>query len=180
MDTKKPANRTPRPKRPVRTTSATIVQEQAPHPAVDAPSYGPGVASRTFFIEAIDPRVDGGRFPFKRIVGEPIEVMADIFRDGHEVIAAALRWRREGDTAWQSVPMAFYDNDRWRAVFTPHELGRHVYAIEAWTSVFATWRRDCLVKQKAGVPINVELLEGRALVAAALVRAGGRVGAMQA
>lgn len=180
VDTKKPATRVPRPKKPIRTTPATIAQESAPHPAADAPSYGPGLASRTFFIEAIDPRVDGGRFPFKRIVGEPIEVMADIFRDGHEVTAVALRWRREGDAAWQSVPMAFYDNDRWRGVFTPQELGRHEYAIEAWTSVFATWRRGCLVKQKAGVAIEVDLLEGRALVAEAIARAGGRAGAMQA
>ena len=180
VDTKKPATRVPRPKKPIRTTPATIAQESAPHPAADAPSYGPGLASRTFFIEAIDPRVDGGRFPFKRVVGEPIEVMADIFRDGHEVTAVALRWRREGDAAWQAVPMAFYDNDRWRGVFTPQELGRHEYAIEAWTSVFATWRRGCLVKQKAGVAIEVDLLEGRALVAEAIARAGGRAGAMQA
>ena len=64
--------------------------------------------------------------------------------------------------------------------FTPTELGRHVFAIEAWTATFATWRRDCLVKQKAGVAIQVELLEGRALVAGALARAGGRADTLQA
>jgi starch synthase (maltosyl-transferring) len=181
VDTRKPAARVARPKKqPARTTPSSTTQDTVPHPATDAPSYGPGLASRTFFIEAIEPRVDGGRFAVKRIVGEPIEVTADIFRDGHEVIAAALRWRREGDPAWQSVPMLFHDNDRWRAVFTPTELGRHVFAIEAWTAAFGTWRRDCLVKQKAGVPIQVELLEGRALVAAALARAGGRAGTLQA
>ena len=33
----------------------------------------------------------------KRIVGERVEVWADIYRDGHDVIAAALVWRREQD-----------------------------------------------------------------------------------
>ncbi len=183
MDTKKPTARVPRPKKLLIGPAFSTPTLPAPlHPATDAPSYRPaaGLASRTFFIEAVEPAVDGGRFAVKRIAGEPIEVTADIFRDGHDVIAAALLWRRDGDKEWQSVPMRFPDNDRWRASFTPTELGRHVFVIEAWTSVFATWRHGCLLKQKAGVPIHVELLEARALIAAALPGAGSRMGTLQA
>ena len=72
------------------------------------------------YIEGVYPVVDGGRFPVKRTVGEEMEVWADIFRDGHAVLAADLLWRREGAEKWFRVPMALHDNDRWRASFTPH------------------------------------------------------------
>ncbi|HEY3533692.1 MAG TPA: maltotransferase domain-containing protein, partial [Casimicrobiaceae bacterium] len=50
---------------------------------------------RRAVIEGIAPQVDGGRFPIKRIVGDRIEVEADCFADGHDVLACRLRHRRE-------------------------------------------------------------------------------------
>ncbi|RED30550.1 alpha-1,4-glucan:maltose-1-phosphate maltosyltransferase [Rhodopseudomonas thermotolerans] len=117
-----------------------------------------------FHIEDIYPLIDGGRFAVKRIVGEPIEVWADIYRDGHEVIAAALIWRREQDSTWQRVPMGLDVNDRWSATFTPQQLGRHVYAIEAWTDEFATWRHGAELKLKAGQDLSLDALEGAGLL----------------
>ena len=120
-----------------------------------------------FYIEDIYPSVDTGRFAVKRIVGEPIDIWADILRDGHDVLAAQLIWRRERERAWQRVPMHLFSNDRWTASFAPAELGRHVYAIEAWTDEFATWRRDFLLKRKAGLDTNLDALEGELLLASA-------------
>ncbi|NEW88130.1 alpha-1,4-glucan--maltose-1-phosphate maltosyltransferase [Rhodopseudomonas sp. WA056] len=117
-----------------------------------------------FHIEDIFPLIDGGRFAVKRIVGEPVEVWADIYRDGHEVIAAALIWRREQDSTWQRVPMVHTVNDRWSATFTPQQLGRHVYAIEAWTDEFATWRHGAELKLKAGQDLSLDALEGAGLL----------------
>ena len=117
------------------------------------------------YIENVYPLVDGGRFPVKRTIGEAVEVWADIFRDGHVVLAAELLWRREGAEKWLRVPMALHDNDRWMGSFTPHKSGRYVYAIEAWTDVFATWRRDFLAKRAAGMDIRLEIEEGRNLLA---------------
>ncbi|MGX7741330.1 alpha-1,4-glucan--maltose-1-phosphate maltosyltransferase [Rhodopseudomonas parapalustris] len=117
-----------------------------------------------FHIEDIYPLIDGGRFPVKRIVGEPIEVWADIYRDGHEVIAAALLWRREQDDAWQRAPMVHAVNDRWSATFTPQQIGRHVYVIEAWTDEFATWRHGAELKLKAGQDLSLDALEGAGLL----------------
>jgi len=108
-----------------------------------------------FYIEDVYPSVDTGRFAVKRIVGEPIEVWADVVRDGHDVLGAHFIWRRERERSWQRVPMRLYSNDRWTATFVPTELGRHVYAIEAWTDEFATWRRDFLVKRKAGQDLRL-------------------------
>jgi starch synthase (maltosyl-transferring) len=122
------------------------------------------LGGRRIYIEDIYPLVDGGRFPVKRTVGEPIEVWADIFRDGHVVLAADLLWRPESAGKWSRVPMRLVDNDRWSASFIPPAVGRFVYAIEAWTDVFATWRRDFLAKRKAGLQVDLELQEGRSLL----------------
>ena len=117
-----------------------------------------------FHIEDIYPSVDGGRFAVKRVVGEPIDVWADIFRDGHDVIAAVLIWRREQDVEWNRIAMRLHDNDRWTASFTPEHIGRHVYAIEAWTDEFATWRRGFELKMAAGQDVALDALEGAGLL----------------
>jgi starch synthase (maltosyl-transferring) len=124
-----------------------------------------------FHIEEVFPCVDGGRFPVKRIVDEPVEVWADIYRDGHSVIAAAIVWRRETDEDWQRAPMNHQDNDRWVGSFLPSELGRYLYAIEAWTDEFATWRRDFERKQQAGQDLEIDAIEGATLLSKA--QAGG-------
>ena len=61
--------------------------------------------------------------------------------------------------------MRLHDNDRWTASFAPDEPVRYVYAIEAWTDTFATWRRDFLLKREAGQKLDLEAKEGRELLA---------------
>ncbi len=178
MDTQKSTAPSPKPKK-LSSRTTTTSEPRTVEPPVNLPALDSDVFERRFYIEDIRPRVEGGRFAVKRVAGDRVVVSADIFRDGHDVTAAALRWRREGDLAWQAAPMVFVDNDRWKGEFTPTRTGRHMFGIEAWTATFATWRRDCLVKQNAGVDITVELLEGRALIAAALVRAGESLPALQ-
>lgn len=117
-----------------------------------------------FHIEDIYPSIDGGRFAVKRVVGESIDVWADIFRDGHDIVAAALIWRREQDTEWNRIPMRLHNNDRWTASFTPQHIGHHVYAIEAWTDEFATWRHGFELKQAAGQDVSLDALEGAGLL----------------
>ncbi|MGC2777160.1 MAG: maltotransferase domain-containing protein, partial [Bradyrhizobium sp.] len=115
-----------------------MTQEPRPHPAIAATSFEPDLSGRRFFIEDVYPAVESGRFPVKRIAGESIDVWADIFRDGHEVIAASLRWRRQGERRWHAEPMSLHENDRWSGTFIPSTPGRYYFAIEAWTDAFAT------------------------------------------
>ena len=117
-----------------------------------------------FVIEDVYPCVDGGRYAVKRIAGDPVEVWADIFRDGHEQMRAALRWRRDGTSQWHTAPMTFHSNDRWTGTFTPTEVGWHVFEIEAWSDPFASWRKGFLLKQQAGQPIELEAEEGAILI----------------
>ena len=67
---------------------------------------------RTVVIENVAPLVDGGRYPVKREVGMPLEVTADIFKEGHEVLRAFLKYRRADESVWRETPMRFVDNDR--------------------------------------------------------------------
>jgi starch synthase (maltosyl-transferring) len=120
--------------------------------------------SERFAIEDIYPSLDGGRFPVKRIAGDKVEVWADIFREGHEVISAALRWRRHDQETWNFAPMKFHGNDRWRAWFMPPGAGRYFYAIGAWTDRFGTWRRDYQLKSKAGEDVTAEFLSARQML----------------
>jgi starch synthase (maltosyl-transferring) len=121
-------------------------------------------AGGTFHIEDVYPLIDGGRFSVKRIVGERVEIWADIYRDGHDVTAAALIWRHEREREWHREPMTLHNNDRWSGSFVPDEVGRHLYAIEAWTDAFATWRRGFELKQKAGADVTLDAIEGAAML----------------
>jgi starch synthase (maltosyl-transferring) len=123
-------------------------------------------------IENLRPLLDGGRYPVKRVVGEDLAVEADVFKDGHDVVAAALKWRTLGETHWQETPMHHLDNDRWRGVCTLYENAISEYTVEAWTDTFLGWREEFAKKFEAGVPtLTTERLEGALLLEAASERA---------
>ena len=55
-----------------------------------------GVRSgRGITIEDIYPTIDGGHFAVERIDGEPVDVWANILRDGNAVLTAELLWAIE-------------------------------------------------------------------------------------
>ena len=123
-------------------------------------------------IENLRPLLDGGRYPIKRVVFEDLAVEADVFKDGHDIVAAALKWRILGETRWQETPMVHVDNDRWRGACTLYENGIYEYTVEAWTDTFRSWREEFAKKFEAGVTSLVsEVLEGAALLEAASQRA---------
>jgi len=47
------------------------------------------------FIENVQPSINAGRYPIKRVVNEPWQVEATIFRDGHDIIRAVLQLRSD-------------------------------------------------------------------------------------
>jgi len=126
-------------------------------------------------IENLQPLIDGGRYPIKRIVGEDLVVDADIFKDGHDVVAAILKWRVLGKRPWRETPMNLVDNDRWRGVCTLYDETIHEYTVEAWTDTFRSWQAEFTKKFEAGVSdLRSEALEGAALLEAAAKRARDR------
>jgi starch synthase (maltosyl-transferring) len=128
---------------------------------------------RRVVIENVRPSVDDGRFAIKRTVGERVTVTADVFADGHDVLAAAVLHRPEGSNTWDEVPMTPLGNDLWQAEFVVTALGRHEYTVEGWIDRFASWRLELSKKVGAAQDVSSELLEGAAIVS----RAGARAAA---
>jgi len=122
------------------------------------------VSAPRIMIEAISPSVDGGRFPVKRIVGDAVEVTADVFADGHEVLGVELRWRAVDEKAWSSQRMTHVVNDIWRGSFPLLRPGSHEFAVEAWWDEFGTFRRDLIKKRDAGLNLSLEIAEGALLL----------------
>ena len=128
---------------------------------------------RSVWIGDVRPELDGGRCPVKREVGGTLEVTADILQEGHGSLAAALRYRTVKDTAWHEVPMEPLGNDRWIGRFPLEENTRYVYTIEAWSDAYRSWAEDLRKRLGAGMDVASELLEGAALLRAALPRVLG-------
>jgi starch synthase (maltosyl-transferring) len=115
-------------------------------------------------IEKVSPQLDCGRYAIKRVVGEPVEVWATIFRDGHEQLRAAIRYRSPGARSWREAPLRLVDNDRWTGSFTPDCCGRWVYRLEAWVDRKASFRHELGRKVEAHQSdLSGELSEAAAL-----------------
>ena len=128
---------------------------------------------RRVIIEGVEPEINTGRFPIKRIPGEIVDVSADLFADGHDRLAAVLRYRHVEDSAWLEIPMEELGNDRWRASFTVSRQGRYEYTLEAWVDGFASWLAALEKKVDGGQQVTSELVEGAQLLRAAARRATG-------
>lgn len=124
----------------------------------------PAEGRQRVVIARVVPELDCGRFPVKRIVGDEFVVEADIFADGHDELAAVLRYRAPGESCWREVPMTFLGNDRWRASFWLTELGLWDYTVLAWIDRFATWQRDLRKRVEAGQDVRIDLLIGAELL----------------
>ncbi|MHB8815438.1 MAG: maltotransferase domain-containing protein, partial [Steroidobacteraceae bacterium] len=120
-------------------------------------------------IEALTPQVDCGRFPARRVLGDTVVVEADVFADGHDVVAASVLYRHESEAQWHGMPMSFHGNDRWQGRFTVRTLGRYLFTVEAWVDHLESWRRGLAKKHEAAQDIEVDLQQGAAL---ALAHAG--------
>jgi starch synthase (maltosyl-transferring) len=128
---------------------------------------------RTIVIERMEPQIDGGAHPVKRVVGDTLRVTADIFADGHTMLAAALLLRADDEDDWREAPMRFVDNDRWAGELPLLRNRWHRYTIEAWRDEWGTWRDGLLKKVEAGVAVPSEVAEGRLMLEQAVGRAAG-------
>jgi starch synthase (maltosyl-transferring) len=129
---------------------------------------------RRVIIAGVEPEIDAGRFPCKRVLGETLVVEADIYTDGHEALSARLFSRHEKDRRWREATMEFLGNDRWRASFPAEKLGRYRYTIEAWLDPWKGWRRDMQKRLAAYQDVSLDVLIGGQLIEAAAGRAPTR------
>ena len=128
---------------------------------------------RRVVIGGVKPEIDAGRYPCKRTVGEKVVVEADIFADSHDAISCVILYRREQDSVWVEVPMAYLVNDRWQGTFVVTDVGRHTYTLQAWVDEFKTWQRDLKKRVEAAQDVSVDLLAGAEFIEQASSRASG-------
>jgi len=115
-------------------------------------------------IQDVRPQVDCGRYPVKVTQGDPVELEANIFKDGHDILRAVVRYRPAGSRKWLEGALEPIGNDRWQGSFEPTELGRWQYAIEAWVDRYATMLDELDRKLAAGqTDLASELAEAELL-----------------
>ena len=127
---------------------------------------------RRVIVEHVGPQVEGGRYPIKRVVGERVDVCADVYGDGHDLVKATALYRRQGQTQWQQVFMKPGINDHWTGSFAPEEKGFYEYTVKGYVDHFATWQYGLRKKFEAQQDVAVELLIGAEMIAAAAQHAG--------
>ncbi|MEP6691192.1 MAG: alpha-1,4-glucan--maltose-1-phosphate maltosyltransferase [Gemmatimonadaceae bacterium] len=121
--------------------------------------------SHAIVLECVSPDLDAGRFAVKRVVGDRLIVGADVFKDGHDLIAARIRYRAPGENEWRYAPMTHDPTiDRWGGSLLLDTIGAWRYTVEAWTDVFGTKRSGLGKKIGADQVVALELLEIAQLV----------------
>jgi starch synthase (maltosyl-transferring) len=116
-------------------------------------------------LQNITPLVDCGRYAVKACVGDEVRVEASIFRDGHEVLGAALRTKKPGAARWQEAPMDDLGNDRWAATFAPDSCGRWSFRVEGWVDPVRSFQWELQRKVEGGQKdLSSELAEAALLL----------------
>ena len=163
--------------RPVKTISGTTPSDRTAGSGQADPRVD---ARRRVIVERAQPEIDGGRYPIKRTPGESVRVTVDLFADGHDLLAGALKYRRRpagrpsacalrADPApLNDIPLMDLGNDSWGASFVVTELGEYEYTVEAWIDRFGSWLTGLLATFAAQQDVASELLEGAALVQSAV------------
>ncbi len=109
----------------------------------------PTEGRKRIVIEEVQPTVNSGRYPAKRIVGDTVEVTAAIFGDGHDHVAARLLYRHASQRKFHSTPFTALTNDLWSATFSADAIGLWHFTIEAWIDHFDTWVHDLAKRLEA-------------------------------
>lgn len=119
-------------------------------------------------ISDVAPQVAGGRFPLKRVVGEPVCVKATVFCDGHDELYVALNHEVPHSDSPVRLSMTCTNPglDVWEVEFTPQLEGLYRFRVMAWIDRFSSWFHGVLRKSEAGqdismdCPVGVQFIEG--------------------
>lgn len=120
----------------------------------------PRAAPPRVAIENVQPRVDEGRVPIRRVPGDTVEVSADVIADGVAGVRACVRWQAVGDELWHRVPMEPVSNDRWRGQFVVARPGAFRYDVEGWVDPYRTWTNLFRRRVEAGSATPTDVKEG--------------------
>jgi starch synthase (maltosyl-transferring) len=137
-----------------------------------------GLRFGRFPITAVQPVVDGGKFPAKALPGEDIVIGATVFREGHDQLGVSAVLLDPRGRERQRVRLApapgerGKGTDRWEGILTPPATGSWSFVIEAWHDRYGTWHHNAEVKVAAGIDVELMLAEGAYVLNSAAGDAG--------
>jgi starch synthase (maltosyl-transferring) len=113
--------------------------------------YGERVAGR-LGLNSIHPVIAYGELPSRAVIGEPVTIEANVFREGHDAVAASVLWRspKGVEAGFNRMRPLGGGTDRWRTEVVADEIGTWTYLVEAWSDPLATWYHAVEVKADAG------------------------------
>ncbi|HEU5270860.1 MAG TPA: maltotransferase domain-containing protein, partial [Jatrophihabitans sp.] len=103
-------------------------------------------------LNSVHPVIAFGELPSRAVIGERVGIEANVFREGHDAVAASVVWRSpDGSEAPlnRMRPLAA-GTDRWRAEVVADRTGLWQFVVEAWSDPLATWYHAIEVKVDAG------------------------------
>ena len=106
----------------------------------------------------------------RSVAGDAVDVAALLVREGHDELAARVRWRRadragtRAERRWQVAPLRVEHSGAASGTLVAPEPGRYEFEIQAWVDRPATWRRDLQLRADAGEPLDVEFEVGAQLL----------------
>ena len=114
----------------------------------------------------VRPVVACGRYLAKAVVGEPFEISATVFREGHDAVNADVVLR---DPSGRARPMVLMKPgppglDRWSVEVEADDVGEWTFTVEAWADPWATWHHTAEVKVPAGIDVELVFTEGALLL----------------
>ena len=112
------------------------------------------------YIDNVYPEIDGGKYPIRRVPGEIVEVEADVFADGHDLVCARLLYRHFSEKKFSIAPMESTGGERWKGSFEITKQGTYIYTIEAWLDHALSWQHTLKRRLAGKEKLDVELLHG--------------------
>jgi starch synthase (maltosyl-transferring) len=142
-------------------------EPRSPEPAASGPlAAGAGGAEQAplprIIVQDVRPATPHG-YPAKAVVGQPAPVTANIFKDGHDILAARAVLLRDGEIV-DSCPLTSTGNDQWSGAVAPKQMGTHELVVEAWTDRYATWAHKAAIKLDAAQDVSTEVAEAVLMV----------------
>ena len=95
-------------------------------------------------IENVQPAVDEGKYPVKRVQREWLTVEADIFADGHDKVSGILMFRKTRGERKLAGSADGKDtaNDRWAGAFELTETGAWEFTVRGFVDHPISWLYD--------------------------------------
>jgi starch synthase (maltosyl-transferring) len=112
------------------------------------------------YIDHVYPEIDGGKYPIRRVPGEIVEVEADVFADGHDLVCARLLYRHFSEKKFSIAPMESAGGERWKGSFEITKQGTYIYTLEAWLDHALSWQHTLKRRWAGKEKLDVELLHG--------------------